>query len=97
MRQAWEGMFLLHGPHCRVTEGLPYQCAFSVIPRVFIRHPYGERFSTCSLAPDETGRVRAGFIDFSSRREGGCTIFRTGCLVMRQSQLNGKAMEDGVA
>lgn len=56
-----------------------------------------ERCSECSLALNEYGRVRAGLIAFPSRREGGCTIFRTGCLVMRLSQLNGKTMKDGVA
>lgn len=54
-----------------------------------------ERFNECSLAPDETGRARAGLTAFSFRREGRGTVFRTGCLVMRQ--LNEKAMKDGVA
>lgn len=53
-----------------------------------------ERCRECSLALDEYGRIRAVLIAFPSRREGGCTIFKTGCLVMRQSQLNGK--KDGV-
>lgn len=57
-------------------KSFPYECAFSVIPRD-LSGILAERCSECSLALDENGRVRAGLIAFLSRREGGCTIFRT--------------------
>lgn len=49
-----------------------------------------ERFSECL---DETGRVRTGLISSERRRLYNP---QNRVLVMRQSQLNGKAMKDGV-